>query len=184
MLGTHVPWELWAAALLTLAAIVLLQAGRHATRPSGATILLSLAAAAGYALFDVLVQKWSPVWGAGHFLPLVFGMSALFSCAFLPLLRGGWREVPQTVWPWLCGGALCGALQSMLLVSAIAFFGDATSMNVIYSARGLWSVAAVWLIGHWFQNTEKHLGSRVLRWRLAGAAFMTAAIVVTITRTR
>jgi len=45
-----------------------------------------------------------------------------------------------------------------------------------------WSVVAVWLVGHWFANTEAQLGGQVLRWRLAGAALMTAAIVLIVSR--
>jgi len=34
----------------------------------------------------------------------------------------------------------------------------------------------VWLIGHWFGNTERQLGGTILRWRLIGAALMLGAI--------
>ena len=64
----------------------------------------------------------------------------------------------------------------------VGLFGDATAMNVVYSARGVWSVAAVWLIGHWFANTEAELGGNVFRYRLGGAALMTAAIVLIVSR--
>ena len=79
-------------------------------------------------------------------------------------------------------GSLLVALQALFLVTSVAVLGDATAVNVIYSARGLWSVAAVWLIGHWFASREQDLGAQVLRFRLAGAGLMTAAIVVTLLR--
>ena len=66
----------------------------------------------------------------------------------------------------------------MAFVITVAKFGNATSTNVIYSSRGLWSVVAVWAVGHWFANREQHLGTAVLRWRLAGAVLMMAAIVL------
>lgn len=182
VLRTVLPWQLWAAAFLTFGAIALLNFGGHATRRPGRTVLLSLAAAAAYALFDVLVQRWAPAWGPGHFLPLMFGLAAVLSFGFAPLFRGPLRAIPRPAWPWLAAGAIFGALQSLFLVTTIATFGDATAVNVIYSARGLWSVAAVWLIGHWFQNTEGQLGRRTLRIRLAGAALMMAAIIVVLTR--
>ena len=182
LLGAALPWQLWAAAFLTFAAIVLLNLGGDAKRRPGQTVLLALLAASAYALFDVCVMKWSPAWGTGRFLPLMFGFSALLSCAFIPLFHAPLRALPPAAWPWLCAGALFGGLQSLALVTTISVFGDATAVNVIYSARGLWSVAAVWLIGHWFHNTEQQLGARVLKWRLAGAALMMAAIVVTFTR--
>jgi hypothetical protein len=39
----------------------------------------------------------------------------------------------------------------------------------------------VWMIGHWFANQEQHLGSKVMRWRLAGALMMMSAIVLVVT---
>jgi drug/metabolite transporter (DMT)-like permease len=192
LLATHLPWQLWCAAGLSFGAILVLN---RAPRPAstvtasaphhthlGRTLLFSLLAAASYALFDVLVQKWSPAWGTGRFLPIMFALSAALSLVFLPFIRQPWREVPRVAWPALGGGALFMALQSLAFVSGVAVFGDATAMNVVYSARGVWSVAAVWLIGHWFANTEAQLGGSVFRWRLAGAALMTSAIVLVVTR--
>ena len=51
---------------------------------------------------------------------------------------------------------------------------------MLYSSRGLWSVLAVWGVGHWFSNREQHLGSRVLVWRLLGAILMMAAIMLVL----
>lgn len=191
LLATHLPWQLWCAAGLSFGAIVLLNrapriptadARQHHYRKLALTLLFSILAAASYALFDVLVQKWTPAWGTGRFLPIMFAFSALMSLVFLPFIRAPWREMPRVAWPALAAGAFFMALQSFVFVSAVAMFGDATAMNVVYSARGVWSVAAVWLIGHWFANTEAQLGGRVFRWRLTGAALMTSAIVLVVTR--
>jgi hypothetical protein len=51
---------------------------------------------------------------------------------------------------------------------------------VVYSARGLWSVLAVWWVGHWFGNTERDRGGSVLRTRLFGAALLLVAIVLVV----
>lgn len=199
LLAIRLPWQLWCAAGLSFGAIALLnrtprvsaaataaaeltQDHRDHRRRLGQTLLFSLLAAASYALFDVLVQKWSPAWGTGRFLPIMFALSAVMSLAFLPFIREPWHQVPRAAWPSLAAGAFFMALQSFAFVSGVAMFGDATAMNVVYSARGVWSVAAVWLIGHWFANTEAQLGHSVLRWRLAGAALMTSAIVLIVTR--
>ncbi len=189
LLATRLPWQLWCAAGLSFGAITLLQRGpapaaghEHHRRRLGQTLLFSLLAAAAYALFDVLVQKWSPAWGAGRFLPIMFALSAVMSVGFMPFFREPLGNVPRTAWPSLAAGALFMALQSFALVSGVAIFGDATALNVVYSARGVWSVVAVWLIGHWFSNTEAQLGSGVFGWRLAGAALMTSAIVLVISR--
>jgi drug/metabolite transporter (DMT)-like permease len=207
LLATKLPWQLWCAAGLSFGAIALLnrvprpgdnadpksetaetgsiggqEDHHHHRRKLGQTLLFSLLAAAAYALFDVLVQKWSPIWGSGRFLPIMFAMSAAMSFVFLPYIREPWSAVPRAAWTPLAAGAIFMAFQSFSFVSGVAMFGDATAMNVVYSVRGVWSVLVVWLIGHWFANTEGQLGGSVLRWRFAGALLMTSAIVLVVTR--
>lgn len=176
-----VPWTLWVGAACSAAAIVLLNldgTGRH--RRTAWTIGIAALAAGCFALFDVLVMKFSPRWGAGRFLPTMGAMAAVFSFALMPLFRGPLRAVPRPLWPWVLSAATFIALQSLILITTVAVFGDATAVNIVYALRGLWSVVAVWWIGHWFENREQHLGWRVLGWRLAGAALMTAAIVLVL----
>ena len=179
-----VPPKLWLGAVLSAAAIALLHGGgggsgsRH--HDVGLSIGASLAAAASFALFDVLTQKWSPVWGAGLFLPLVNGFAAAYSFALIPAFEAPLRAVPGRVWPWLGGGAALIALQSLVLITTVAVFGDATAVNVVFSSRGLWAVVVVWSLGHLFQSREQKLGGRVLGWRLAGAGLMTGAIVLVL----
>ena len=72
-------------------------------------------------------------------------------------------------------------IQGISLISAISLFGEATRINVIYSVRGLWSVMAVWLVGHWFGNTEKEMGVARFRFRTAGAVCMCLAIILSLT---
>ncbi len=181
LLTSGVSVKLWIAAGLSSLAIALLN------RPDGTphhhvgrTILFSAGSAAMFAIFDVLVQKWSPAWGLGRFLPVMLGFVAAFSVVFVPLFQAPLREVPRAAWPWLLGACVFIGLQSLIFVSTIARFGGATTANVIYSSRGLWSVVGVWAIGHWFSNREQHLGASVLRWRLAGAVLMMAAIALVL----
>jgi hypothetical protein len=39
-------------------------------------------------------------------------------------------------------------------------------------------VIIVWAVGHWFANREQHLGASVMRGRLVGALFLSAAVVL------
>jgi drug/metabolite transporter (DMT)-like permease len=133
-----------------------------------------------FALFDVLLQKWSPAWGPGRFLPVMLGFVAVFSIVLIPMFREPLTAVPRPAWPWLLGGCVLLGSQSMLFGLTIVLYGNATAANVIYSSRGLWSVVGVWLIGHWFKNREQHLGPRVLAWRFLGAALMVCAIVLVL----
>jgi len=185
IVGERVPVAIWVAAALSSAGIVFLSRGGStpgAGRTAPALIFGGLAAAA-FALFDVLVQKWSPAWGAGRFLPVMMGFVALYSALPLPLGRkvlgdpsgpGSWR-------PLLLGG-LCLALQGAMLIGSLGVYGKATTINVVYSARGLWSVLAVWAVGHWFGNREREHGAAVFRTRLFGAALLLAAIVLVVIR--
>ncbi|MEQ2010201.1 MAG: DMT family transporter [Limisphaerales bacterium] len=181
LLTSGVSLKLWIAAGLSSAAIALLN--RNDGTPHhhvGTTILYAGSSATMFAIFDVLVQKWSPAWGLGRFLPVMLGFTALFSFVFVPFFHAPLRSISKAAWPWLLGGCAGIGLQSVIFVSAIAHFGGATTANVIYSSRGLWSVVAVWAIGHWFANREQHLGAGVLRWRLAGALLMMAAIALVL----
>jgi hypothetical protein len=145
------------------------------------TMLCAAAASSSFATADVLIQKWSPMWGPGRFLPIMFGSVAIASFGIIPLFREPLSAVPRDAWRWLLPGAAIMAIQAAVLSVTMGIWGDATAANIVYSSRGLWSVMAVWLVGHWFQNREQHLGAGVMRWRLAGATAMLGAIILVMT---
>lgn len=180
LLADAVPLRWWFAAALSTAAIALLNrgAGGGAHRRTGRTVLAAAGAAVAFALTDVLVQKWAPAWGAGRFVPFMFWAVAVFSFAMIPFFRAPLRAVPGAAWRWLVPGAVVLAFQAAGMAVTLARFGDATAVNIVYSSRGLWSVAAVWLIGHWFHNEEQRLGAAVLRGRMSGAVLMLAAVLL------
>jgi drug/metabolite transporter (DMT)-like permease len=169
---------LWIAAGLSSLGIALLNRTNSTRHHVGTTILYSFLTAALYALFDVLMQKWIPNWGAGRYLPTVLGFVAVFSVGLIPFFQAPLTQIPRAAWPWLLGGCLVISVQSLVFSLTIALFHNATSANVLYGSRGLWSVVAVWAVGHWFSNREQHLGAAVLAWRLAGAMLMLVAVVL------
>ncbi len=176
--GTVAP-PLWIAAVLSAVGIACLnRQGSVNRRETLRTVWWALAAVSCYALFDVLVMSWSPAWGAGRFLPITMLIGGLLSCAFIPLFGPPLRGMPAPGKRALLVGAFLIALQAIFLVSALAIFADATAINVIYSTRGLWSVLAVWWLGHWFGNTERAHGSAIFRNRLVGAACLCAAVAL------
>jgi drug/metabolite transporter (DMT)-like permease len=187
LIGDPIGARLWTAAALSSAAIALLNINGgvnhgvdrgHAHTRVGTTILLAALGATAYACFDVLVQKWSPVWGTGRFVPIAMACGAAYS---LPLRRFETaRQPPRAYTPWVAGGAVCFAVQGLMFIYAISIYRQATSANVLYSSRGLWSVVAVWGIGHWFSNREQYLGARVLAWRLFGAILLMAALLMVL----
>lgn len=180
--GQVLRWQLWVAAILATGGIALLnrRGGQSAHHNVGRTIVTAGLAAAAYAIFDVLVQKWSPAWGPGRFLPLALGLSGMFSLVFVFRFRAPLSAIPAAAWPWLIGGTLTMAIQSVIFVFSVANWGNAAQSNVVYSSRGLWTVLLVWVFGHWVKSREQQLGGSVLGWRLAGAVLMMAAIVLVL----
>jgi drug/metabolite transporter (DMT)-like permease len=181
LIGDPVGARLWTAAALSTTAIALLNLNPgHTHRHIGTTILLAGLAAASYACFDVVVQKWSPAWGTGRFLPLVMGIAAVYS---IPLRRFDTSREPEgrPYRPWLLAGAACFAVQGLTFITSVSLYRHATTANILYSSRGLWSVIGVWTIGHWFTNREQHLGTRVLVSRFLGAILLLSAILMVLT---
>ena len=76
--------KFWAAAALSSFAIVLLNRSGGKHHHVGSTIFCAGLSAAAFALFDVLVQKWSPAWGTGRLLPVMFWCVAVFSGVLVP----------------------------------------------------------------------------------------------------
>ena len=146
----------------------------------GRTVLLAGMSAVAFSLCDVLLQKWVVGWGSGRYLPPMFLFNALYTFAFVPFFRAPLWALDRRAWRWTAGGALLLAVNNVGIALSIAVWRAATSTTILYSFRGLVSVALVWAVGHWFGSEEQHLTPRVLRFRLVGAALMLAAIVLVL----
>ena len=180
--GERVSVPMWTAAALSSAGIFFLSRGGSAPggRGTGPALIFGALAAAAFALFDALVQKWSPAWSTGRFLPILMGFVALYSIVPTAFFWKRMKTIREGSGRPLVLGAILVAVQGVLLIGSVAHYGKATTINVVYSARGLWSVLAVWAVGHWFGNRERDLGAAVFRTRLFGAALLLAAIVLVI----
>lgn len=178
--GVSTQW--WAAAGLSTAAVVLLHFGEpHAGRTKvGRTVLLTGLSALSFSLSDVLLQKWGSPWGSGRYVTVMFVFNALYTFAFVPFFRAPLRSLDRRAWLWAGGGAVLLAVNNAAIAVAIAVWKSPIAVNILYSLRGLFSVALVWAVGHWFANEEKHLTPRVFRVRLAGAALMLSAVVLVL----
>lgn len=174
--------KMWWAAVLSVLAVTCLNKRDRSTpsRNIGITLLAGGGGAVTFALFDVLVQKWTPAWGVGRFLPIVFWVSGALSWLMIPMFRAPLSAVPKAAWRMLLPSAALLGVQSLIFICAFAIYGKATVANIAYSSRGLWSVALVWMIGHWFSNDEQHLPPAVLRWRLIGAMLLMSAIALVL----
>lgn len=177
----EVPWKWWLGAALSTAAVALLHFGeKSGRRRVGLTVALAGSSATLFSLGDVLMQKWVPAWGAGNYFPPMFLFVALYSVAFVPFFAAPLRALGAGAWRWVGAGGLLMAVNNAGIVLALGIWGGATAVNIVYSVRGLVSVALVWAIGHWFANEEHRLASGVLRTRLAGAALMIGAVALVL----
>jgi drug/metabolite transporter (DMT)-like permease len=170
---------LWAAAFLTVAATVLLggeiRANRERVLPS---VGWGFSAAFAYALTDVTQVKWVPEVGFGHFAPIMFATLGLLSFGLIPFFGKPLSEMRGSSARWAVGGALMLSLQATGIAYCIGMFHEVTLTNILYNTRGIWSVVLVWVIGHWFSNTESTIGNRAMLRRFAGAAILLAAVAL------
>ena len=182
ILHQPLPARVWASAGLATFGVALLGMSRDraALHRAAFTAGLTLIAAASYACFDVLVQRWSPAWGVGRFPPIMGAFAAAYSLVLMVRFPKPLRAVPTPAWPYLAGGSALVGLQGLLIISTIAHWGYAAAANVVYSSRGLWSVLLVLALGHWLTQDERALGRSVLLFRLAGALFLSAAIFLLV----
>jgi drug/metabolite transporter (DMT)-like permease len=172
---------IWLAAVVATLGVIMIQRSGSTHRHVHTTfsVICALGASASFALFDVLIQRWSPIWGAGQFLPVVFGIAALITLSTLPWIDrrplGNW----SARWPLLLG-AFFIAVQSLFIVLALALFGDAARVNVVYSLRGIWGVLFAWQFARWLGTGEATTSPRTMCTRLLGAVLLTGAVVVAI----
>jgi len=176
----RLPLGVWYAAALATFGIALIQwTGRSHPRRVLLTVSLALSAASCYATFDVLVQRWAPAWGAGRFLPIVYWIVGIASLPLIPWVN--WEKLGEPrVRRLVVAGSLLLALQAVCIVVAVAVFGDAARINVVYALRGLWGVGLAWGAAKIWGGAEGELGRGVMPMRAAGASLLTIAVVLAI----
>ncbi len=173
----------WIAVVLATGGVVLINFVVPATDHKRVflTVGLALAGASSFASFDICVQTWSPHWGTGRMVPVAYWMVGVLSLGLLP-----WIDSPKKLlvnkmaWRSLVIGSTLVAVQAMFLVYAIAQYGDAARINVVYSLRGLWGVLFAWLLASWFGGSEKNTATTIMLARLGGALLLVAAVAFTV----
>ncbi|MCE9587431.1 MAG: DMT family transporter [Verrucomicrobia bacterium] len=196
LIGKNLPHAIWLASLMASLGIAMISyspAGNHARLLEA--VAWSLAAAAVFALTDVLVQRWVPLVGYSRFAPLMFGSVGLFSLVYVPRLMSSRASFSGggtlsflvagssffTSLPWLLFGALLLAVQALAMYSAIGLFGSATMTNILYGSRCLWSVLLVWVLGAMAGDSLTSQGRvGVMTRRLIGALLLLGAMTLVL----
>ena len=185
----RVPQIIWIAGAMASAGIILIQWAGGATGTKGPpnrrglTILIALAAAFSLSLFDVCLQKWANgTWNSFAFLPVMFGTATILSIVFLPGVDSPKRLRELGATKWIIAGTLLMATQAMSMCFSLAHFGDAPRINIVYALRGLWGVVLAWLLARTLRTNEASVGRGVMFRRLAGAALLTAAVLLAVSR--
>ena len=177
------PARVWIAAAIAVVGVVFVQARDASVARSRilASVGFALLAACSMTLFDLLIQRWAPAWGAGYFLPIAFGCAALLSLLFLPLADKPSKVKEKVALRPLAIGAGLMAVQAIGMTLTIGMFGDATRVNIVYSLRGLWGVVLTWILTHSAGKTATAAQHRTMALRLVGAILIGASVVISIT---
>lgn len=190
---TPLPGSWWWACLMASSGIALISYDRHGShRGIGRAVLWSLAAAAVFALTDLIVQLGVPRVGYPRFAPIMFGTTGLLSLLYVPMiLRGspshreaGPGAAEHRFAPWLIAGAVVLAVQSLAMYSAIGLYGSAALTNILYGSRCLWSVLLAWLLAHVCRRGAGLMSHRVMGRRLVGAFLLLAAMALVLSSSR
>ena len=144
LIGDAIRQSLWVAAALSCLGIAILNRGAKRVEKGRSSVgAYRDPSRRGLCIFDVLVMKWSPPWGLGTFLPLMSWFAGIYSFCSFHFLRLTERGVQRGASLW--AGALY-RYPGTILIFTLARFGDATAVNIVYNARGLWSLIAVILL--------------------------------------
>ena len=177
--GSRPDPDLWLAAVLTVAGMILLHRGpkQTASRPL-VTLAWALFAAFSFAATDIVVQIGAPKAGFTLFMPVMFATVTVLS---LPLLRPHvLRPSGRTAQPgarhWLAAGVILLGLQAMGMASAIGLFGDATGANVVYGSRGLWSLLLLALVARRLGIRDSVFDRGTLAARAVGCVLILVAV--------
>jgi drug/metabolite transporter (DMT)-like permease len=182
LIGENPETRIWLAAAVAMLGIGFVQVTDASVERSGvlASIVFALLGALSMTLFDLLIQRWAPAWGAGYFLPISFTFAALFSLAFVPLADRPQEVVRSGGLTLLLVGALLMALQAIGMTFTLAQFGDATRVNIVYSLRGIWGVTLTWLLASQSHSADDHPSTRTMLMRLVGALLIGVSIVLSV----
>lgn len=177
LLNDVIPLKWWIGAALCAVAIFILNPPRkNALFGDWRPVCLALGSCTSFAFADVVTQGWVNQMGIPLF---VFSSSLLcttLSTGMMPFFKSPLSTLSKSCLKKTIAAAVLMASQFLMLVYFFAKAGSATSGNILYSSRALWTVILVWLVGSWFGNREADAGRGALVTRLLGSCILLVAI--------
>jgi uncharacterized membrane protein len=194
--GEAVELQIWAAAALSTVAVFLIgfrrdQGGAFHALP----VLATVASTIFFAGSDVIIAELSGELGNAEFMASLLMTVGLLSVPIgivggIAQRRGGGlaggrapRPAPpsRTAVRALLLGSLFMALQFAMFATVLSVFSEAPRSNVLYSTRGLWSVALLFVLnraGH--GHHMEHAPQAVIVRRFVGAALLVVAVLFAV----
>ena len=168
------------AAVLAATAIALLGLSGVKGKRMGLTISLSLLSALFFACSDQLVGVFGEDFGKRSFLIIAMAANALLSFALIPFFNAPLRRITASAWPWVLAASFGMGIQALLLNYTLAASGEVVAVNILYSARGLFSVIIGLMVGLLFTLPMEKMTARMRLQRIAGAILITIAIAIAL----
>jgi drug/metabolite transporter (DMT)-like permease len=177
----EVNFALGLAAVLAALAVALLGFSGGQAKKVGLTITLSLVSAFSFACFDQMAGIFGGSFGKNSFLVIVMLVNAVLSFFLIPFFNAPLRQIERTAWPWVMAASVGMALQALVLTYTLAASGEVVVVNIIYSARGFFSVLIGLVIGLLFTLQIEQMSRRVRIQRILGALIISVAIAIALT---
>lgn len=183
LVSENLPAQVWIAAAIAVAGIGFVQVRDRSIERSRilAAVGFALLAACSMTLFDLLIQRWAPAWGAGYFLPISLGFAAVFSLMFIKSADRVTQLKEKGAIRPLAIGAMLMAVQAIGMTLTLGLFGDATRVNIVYSLRGLWGVLLTWIVAGRITEIGSSPSHRTMAMRLIGALLIGVSVIVSVT---
>ena len=176
----EVPGLLWIGSILAASAIFLLGgASLKGFRDNSKTVFWSLLACACFGGSDTLAGYRSAEFGPIPFIVVMVTVVAIFSIFMIPFFSEPLKSCPPKAIGFAALGGLAIGTQGLILNLSLAFLGQATAMNIIYSTRALWGVLIVWILGRMLGNYEASIhGHKIMFKRFTGALLLSISVVM------
>ncbi|MEC7224615.1 MAG: DMT family transporter [Verrucomicrobiota bacterium] len=176
----EVPALIWIGSILAAAAIFLLGgASLKGFKENSKTVFWSLLACACFGGSDTLAGYRSSEFGEIPFIVIMVTVVAVLSILMIPFFSSPLRSCPKKAIGFAALGGLAIGVQGLILNLSLAYLGQATAMNIIYSTRALWGVLIVWILGTVLGNNEAAVhGNKIMFKRFAGAMLLSISVIM------